>query len=73
VNRQELERLGPVEVVFLILVAVFLASFLEAGLIAGTNMVQSGEMIVAAQMIASILLMMLVGAILIMRDITKKI
>jgi hypothetical protein len=73
VNRQELERLGPVEVVFMILVAVFLASFLEAGLIAGTNMVQSGEMIVAAQMIASILLMMLVGAILIMRDITKKI
>lgn len=67
-----MDKLGPLEVVFIILVFAFLASFAELGIVSATNTLGTSQFIVAGQMIASILLIMFVGAIEIFRDVGRK-
>ncbi len=68
----KLDKLGPIEIVFIVLMCAFLASFAEIGILAATNTLASGQMIIAAQMVSSVLLIMLVAAIEILRDVSRK-
>ncbi|MGI0078373.1 MAG: hypothetical protein ACRECH_01985 [Nitrososphaerales archaeon] len=64
--------MGPFEALFLIIGIAFLASFAEVGIFAATNTLVQYQIFVGGQMIASILLLMLFAAILIMRDVRRK-
>ncbi len=67
-----MDKLGPLEIIFIILVFAFLASFAELGIVSATNTLGVAQFVVAGQMIASILLIMFVGAIEIFRDVERK-
>ncbi|HKW05822.1 MAG TPA: hypothetical protein VJN71_11020 [Nitrososphaerales archaeon] len=62
-------KMNPIGIGFGLFLVIFLASFAEFGILAATNTIPSGELFVGAQLIISILVMMLFAALAIFRDI----
>ncbi len=62
-------NLGPVKILWAFFGLLFLASFAEFGIVAATNTFASYEVVVGAQLIASILLLMLMSALAILKDV----
>jgi hypothetical protein len=63
---------GPIEILWTVFIILFVASFAEFGVVAATNTFSSYSVVVAAQPIASILLLMLMSGVAILNDIGKR-
>ncbi len=67
-KEDNLKKMGPIEILWALFGLLFLASFGELGIVAATNSFSSFEVVVATQLIASILLLMLMSALAILKD-----
>lgn len=64
-----MKKLTTHNAIFLLFLFVFLASFAEIGIFAATNTLNTLQFVVGGQMVASILLLMLMAALAIFRDL----
>ncbi len=64
-----MKKLAMYDAIFFLFVIVFLASFAEIGIFAATNTLNTLQFVVGGQMVASILLLMLMAALAIFRDL----
>ena len=64
-----MKKFATSDAIFGLFVIVFLASFAEIGIFAATNTLVTFQFVVGGQMVASILLLMLMAALAILRDL----